>query len=264
VVFAELKQRQSAAWSAAPFEKLEGDIAVMHDDLVARLAPQAGERWLDVGCGPGAVAMRAARAGADVTGLDLAPGLIETARRRAAEEGLSIAYDVGDCEALPYEDASFDAVSSSVGVIFAVDHSTAARELARVIRPGGRLGISAWRPEGGFCALLELLAEYQPPPPEGVGNPFEWGSEDHVTELLGDSFELEFAEGDAPQKGESGEQVWRLLRENAGPPKLLYESLEPAQREELDRKVTAFYEGFRTNGGIHQPRPYLLVLGTRR
>ena len=264
MAFEELKQRQSVAWGAAPFEKLEGDIAIMHDDLVAHLGPQAGQRWLDVGCGPGAIAMRAARAGADVTGLDLAPGLIETARRRAAEEGLSIAYEVGDCEALPYADASFDVVSSSVGVIFALDHRAAGGELARVTRPRGKLGLSAWRPDQGVCAMFKLMAEFQPPPPDGIGSPFEWGREEHATELLGDAFELEFAEGDAPQLGESGEQLWQRMRENAGPAKALYASLEPARREELDRKAAAFYEEFRTDGGIHQPRPYLLILGTRR
>ena len=265
MAFEELKQRLSAAWSAAPFENLEPDIAVMHDDLVQRLAPRPGERWLDVGCGPGAVAMRAARAGADVTGLDLAPGLIETARRRAEEEGLSIAYDVGDAEALPYPDGSFDVVSSSVGVIFAPDHRAAASELARVVtRPAGRLGVSAWRPDQGICAMFKVMGEFQPPPPEGVGSPFDWGSEDYVIGLLGDAFDLEFAEGDAPHLGDSGEQVWERMRAYAGPAKMLHESLEPARREELARRMAEFWEGFRTNGGISQPRPYLLILGTRR
>jgi len=264
LAFEELKQRQGTAWSAAPFEQIEPEIAVMHDDLVRRLAPQPGERWLDVACGPGAVAMRAARAGADVTGLDLAPSLIETARRRAAEEGLAIRYDVGDVEGLPYGDASFDVVSSSVGVIFAPTHATAAAELARVTRPGGRLGISAWRPERGICAMFEVMSEFQPPPPEGAGSPFQWGSEEHVRGLLGDAFELEFAEGDAPQLGESGARIWERTRSFVGPAKLLHDSLEPERREELGRRMADFWEGFRVDGGIHQPRPYLIVLGTRR
>jgi SAM-dependent methyltransferase len=264
VAFDELKQRQAAAWSSAAFENLEPDIAGMHDDLVGRLAPKAGERWLDVGCGPGAVALRAARAGAEVTGLDLAPGLIETARRRAAEEGLSIRFDVGDAEALPYGDAEFDIVSSSVGVIFAPDHRAAAAELARVVRPGGRLGVTAWRPEAGVCAMLKIMADYQPPPPEGAGNPFEWGSETYVTDLLGGSFELEFSEGNAPQDAESGEAIWRRASEFAGPMKMTRESLDADRRAELDERMVAFFEQFRRNGGIHQSRPYLLIRGTRR
>jgi SAM-dependent methyltransferase len=264
VAFEELKERQSKAWSAAPFEHLEPDIAVMHDDLVGRLAPRPGERWLDVACGPGAVAMRAARAGADVTGIDIAPGLIEAARRRADEEGLSIRYDVGDAEALPYPDGAFDVASSSVGVIFAPDHRLAASQLARVTRSGGRLGVCAWRPDHGVCAMLQIIGEYQPPPPEGAGSPFEWGSEEHVRELLGEAFELRFADGDAPQVGESGAAIWERGRRFAGPLKATWESLEPERREELDERMVAFYEQFRRNGGIYQPRPYLLVLGTRR
>jgi 2-polyprenyl-3-methyl-5-hydroxy-6-metoxy-1,4-benzoquinol methylase len=119
MAFEELKQRQSVVWGSAPFERVAVEIAEIHGALVAELAPQAGETWLDVGTGTGAVAVRAARAGADVTGSDLAPVLIETAKRLAAEEGLDIEYEVGDAEQLPYGDGSFDIVSSSFGAILA-------------------------------------------------------------------------------------------------------------------------------------------------
>lgn len=264
MAFEELKRRSSEAWGSAPFENVEPDIAVVHDGLVERLGAQPGVRWLDVGCGPGAVALRAARAGAEVTGLDLAPGLLETARRRAAEEGLAIQFDVGDVEALPYADASYDVVSSSFGAIFALDHEAAASELARVTRPGGRLGLSAWRPDAAVCAMFQITADYQPPPPEGIGTPFQWGSEDYAAALLGGAFELEFVDGDAPLVKESAEAAWTEMRENVGPPKVLYESLDPERGEELHRRMVEYLERFRTNGGIHQSRPYLLILGTRR
>jgi SAM-dependent methyltransferase len=264
MAFEELKARQSAVWSSAPFENIEWTIEPMHEDLVRRLAPQPGERWLDVGCGPGAVAMRAARAGADVTGVDLAPGLIETAKRRAEQEGLEIDYLVGDAEALPVGDGSFDVVSSSVGAIFAPDHGAVARELARVTRPGGRLGLTSWRPDGGVPEFMRLLGQFGPPPPEGAGDPFEWGREQHAQELLEADFELEFFEGDAPQEGESAEAIWELTRDSVGPAKALYGSLEPERQEELRRAVVDFYDRYRTGNGIHQPRPYLLILGTRR
>src|SRR5439155_19454003 len=133
-------------WGSAPWERVAETLAPLHDHLVAALSPRAGERWLDLATGTGAVAIRAARAGAKVTGLDLAPRLVETARSWAADEGLDIRFDVGDCERLPYDDASFDVVASVVGVIFAPDHGAVARELARVCRPGGRLGRVAWLP----------------------------------------------------------------------------------------------------------------------
>ena len=264
MAFEDLKRRQSVVWGSGPFEQIEHVIADMHDLLVERLAPRTGERWLDVGCGTGAVAMRAARGGAEVTGLDLAPALIETARRRSEEEGLAVEYHVGDCEALLFGDASFDAVSSSVGVMFAPDHEASARELARVTRPGGRIGLTAWRPDAGVGDMFRLMAPFAPPPAPGAGSPFDWGREEHVKRLLGDAFELRFEEADSPQTGESGEEIWELFSTSYGPTKTLADSLEPERREELHRAWVDFCERYRTNGGIHQPRPYLLVLGTRR
>jgi SAM-dependent methyltransferase len=263
MAFEQLKERQRIAWGAAPFEKIEDSIAVMHDDLVRRLGPQPGEKWLDVGCGAGAVAMRAARAGANVTGLDLSEVMVETARRRAAEEGLAISYDVGDCEQLPYADASFDVVSSSVGVFLAPDHEAVARQLARVVEPGGRLGTTCWRPGGPVAKGMQLSARFQPPPPDGIPNPFDWGTEEHVRSLLGDSFELEFHDGDAPQTAESAEALWEYLLAGVGPMKLLFDSLDPDRREEFHRASVEMYEQGRRGDEIYQPRPYLLTLGRR-
>lgn len=262
--FDELKRRQAVAWGAAPFENVEPTIASMHDDLVAQLAPRPGERWLDLACGAGAIAFRAARAGADVTGLDLAPGLIEAARRRAREQGLDVEFEVGDCEALPYADGAFEVVSSSVGLILAPDQHAAAAELARVCRPGGRIGLTAWKPESGMGDFFELVSEFQPPMPEGAGEPLDWGKEEHAAHLLGDAFDLRFSEGDAPQLGESGQALWELFRENVGPTKLLYESLEPDRAEAFKEAVIGFFEQHRTNGGIRQERRYLVILGTRK
>jgi SAM-dependent methyltransferase len=264
VAFEELKRRQAAAWSAAPFENLEPEIAAMHDDLVRRLAPRPGERWLDVCCGPGAVAMRAARAGAEVTGVDLAPVLIDTAKRLAEEQGLEIGYEVGDCEQLRFADAAFDVVSSTCGIMFAPDHRATARELARVVASGGRIGLANWRPEGGVGEMFRMMAPFQPAPPAGAGNPFDWGREDHVGELLGDAFELEFEEHESVFRIDSGEAYWRLFSENYGPTKTLAESLDAERREDLHRTWVEFFEQrYRRAGEIAHVREYLLVLGTR-
>ena len=262
--FEQVKERMRVGWGAAPFENVEGSIAVMHDDLVRRLDPQPGERWLDVGCGAGAVAMRAARAGADVTGADLSEVMVETARRRAKEEGLDIAYEVGDAENLPYEDGSFDIVSSSVGLIFAPDHPAVARELARVVRSGGRLGITAWKADSRVVRGQQLAAKFLPPPPEGAGNPFEWGTEEHARELLGHAFELEFHDGDAPLEGESGEQLFDYMLSGVGPMRMLWGSLDEEQREQFRRESVALYEEDRAGDAIHSPGPYVVVLGRRR
>lgn len=264
MAFEELKQRQAQVWGSAPFERVAEDIAVLHEHLVAELAPQAGERWLDVGTGTGAVAARAARAGAHVTASDLAPALIETARRLAAKEGLEVEFEVADVEQLPYEDASFDIVSSAVGAMFAPDQERTAAELARVTRPGGRLGLVTWNPAGGVGDFFRLLAGYQPPPPEGVGNPLDWGREEHVRGLLGDVFELRFEHSDAPQVADSAEELWDVFVSSFGPLKTLYGSLDARRREELHADWIAFMERHRHDGRIEAPREYLLIVGIRR
>lgn len=233
-------------------------------EFIGWLALPDDLRWLDVGCGTGAVSMRAARAGADVTGVDLSEVMVETARRRAQEEGLAIAYEVGDAENLPCENASFDVLSSSVGLIFAPDHPAVARELARVVRPGGRLGLTAWKPESRVVRGQQLAAKYQPPPPEGAGNPFEWGSEEHVRGLLDGAFELEFHDGDAPLEGESGEALFDQMLSGVGPMRMLWESLDDEKREQFRRDSVALYEEDRTDDGVHSPGPYLLTIGRRR
>jgi SAM-dependent methyltransferase len=233
----------------------------VHDRLVAALEPKPGERWLDIGTGTGAVALRAARAGAEVTGVDLAPSLVETARRRAAEEGLDVRFEVGDAEALPVEDASFDVVSSSMGLIFAPDHAAAARELARVTRPGGRLGFTTWEPETGF---FPITVKYRPPLPEGAGDSEEWGHAEYVEQMLGDDFELTIEPDTMWFELESGEAAWELMTRSVGPFKMSSQTLEPDQLAEFHREFVEHLEAHRDDGGVRLPGKYLVVLGKRR
>jgi SAM-dependent methyltransferase len=264
MAFEELKQRQSMMWGNGPFERIAETATAAYDDLVARLQPQRGERWLDLACGTGAVALRAAKAGANVTGSDLAPALVERARELAAADGLEVEFEVADCEELPYGNADFDVVSSSFGVMFAPDHERGAKELGRVCRPGGRLGLTTWLPDGGVGRLLTALQPFQPPPPEGVGAPLAWGEPAYVEQLLGRDFDLQFFEGDVALDAASGEEVWQLFSTSFGPIKTLNETLEGSQREAFEREFIDFHESFRTNGGVHMPREYLLTLGHRR
>jgi SAM-dependent methyltransferase len=262
VAFEELKQRQSAMWGNGPYQRITETISDIHERVIERLAPRPGVQWLDLACGTGAVAERAAALGASVTGIDLAPALIETASARAAEQGLEIDYRVGDCEALDVPDASFDVVSSTLGIMFAPDHAATARELARVTRPGGRIGLACWTPTSGIADLFKLMSPFQPAPPPS--SPFDWGSETRVAELLGPAFDLHFERHDSPFVVPSGEAYWELFSTSYGPTKTLAEALGD-RREELHWAWVDFFEtNHRTNGQITHSREYLLVVGTRR
>jgi SAM-dependent methyltransferase len=255
------KQREAQVWGSAPWERIEHTLAPVHAHLLCVLPHDADVRFLDLATGTGAVAMRAARAGAKVTGIDLAPRLIETARRRARAEGLSVRFDVGDAEALPYPDASFDAVSSAMGIIFAPDHEAIARELARVCRPGGTIAFSAWRPGGGWTPVTRRYFE---PPALGEPDPLNWGDEARTRALLAESFELRFEDGDAPLTGEGGEAIWQLALSASGPFKTRVATLAHDSRERLHRDFVAYLDQHRRNGLVHVPAPYVLIVGTRR
>ena len=263
--FTQLKQMQSAAWSAGAFEEVAPTIQDMHVALVEALDPQPGERLLDVGCGAGNLAELAARAGADVTGLDLSPRLIGVAKERAEAEGLEIEYRVGDAENLDVEDASFEKVVSSVGMIFAPDHEAVAGELARVTKAGGRLAFSAWTPEGSIGEMFRTLAPFQPPPPPGAGTPLQWGQDEHLRELLGGAFELSVARRISRQEEESPEYAWEVFSTKFGPTKMLLDNLDPDRRVEFEQTMLGMMERrIQADGRFVDEREYLLVTGTRR
>jgi SAM-dependent methyltransferase len=188
--------------------------------------------------------------------------LIETAAERAAERGLEIDYRVGDCERLELDDASFDAVSSTCGIMFAPDHEAAARELARVTRPGGRIALANWTPTGGLGRMFKMMAPFMPAPPPS--SPFDWGDETRVRELLGESFELDISEHVSTVRLPSGEAFWELFSTSYGPTRTLAESLGD-RREELHEAWVDFFESnYRSNGEIAHTREYLLIVGERR
>jgi SAM-dependent methyltransferase len=260
-----LTERHAQVWSNGPFEKVADTISDLHTQLVELLAPQGGERWLDLGCGSGNVAELAARAGADVIGLDLSPRLIDVARERATAGGFDIEYVVGDAQKLPFADAAFDVVSSAVGIMFAPDQAKAAAELARVVRAGGRIGLASWTKEGDLGKLFAVMAPFQAPPPEGAGSPFSWGNEEFVAQLLGKDFELSFERRTNSFDIDSGDAYWELMRSSYGPTKSLVESLDPERAEELHRSWLEHCDGYRTpEGTMHQDREFLLVGGIRR
>jgi len=252
----------SEVWAnGATYERLAARFTPVHERLVELLGIRPGERVLDLATGTGAVALLAARAGADVTGLDLAEPMIAKARAAAEQAGLDVRFDLGNVEHLPYDDASFDVATSAFGFVFAPDHANVADELRRVMRSGGRLGFTAWKPNP---RLGELYRRFTHEPLEGR-EAYEWGREDHVEDMLAEQFELEFEDGTLWLEAESGEEIWELFSTSAPPVQALLRQLDESRAEEFHRAFVELYEGYRTpNDGVRAPRRYLLVLGTRR
>jgi ubiquinone/menaquinone biosynthesis C-methylase UbiE len=264
--FAELKQRQAAVWSKGRFEDCAGSLADMHTAVVEAIGPRSGQRWLDVACGAGHVAELAAGGGATVTGIDISPRLVQVAKERAAAGGFDIDYRLGDAEHLVgIDDASFDVVSSSVGVIFAPDQEQAAHELARVVRPGGRLVLTAWTREGSVAAFFEIGARFAPPPPPGAGGPLDWGDESRIRELLGESFDLTIERRFSRQESDSFEETWEQVSTRMGPVVMALENLPPGPRDEFVRLLREHLrKGLQPDGRLVDEREYFLVTGTRR
>jgi ubiquinone/menaquinone biosynthesis C-methylase UbiE len=179
-----VKRKQQATWASGDYSAVGALIPIISEDLCDAADLRAGSRVLDVAGGSGNTALAAARMFCDVVSLDYVPSLLERGRERAAAEQLPVRFVEGDAEALPFEDASFDAVISVVGVMFAPDHERAASELVRVCRPGGTIALASWTPRGFIGGLLRTVGKHVPPP-AGVRPPTLWGDEDHLRGLLG-------------------------------------------------------------------------------
>lgn len=179
----QLKQRMRGTWMSGDFGQIARYSAKGAEEFVGRLGISSGMRVLDVACGTGNLAIPAARKGAQVTGVDIAPNLVEQACQRAAGEGLQATFEEGDAEQLPYPDAQFDLVMSMFGAMFAPRPERVASELARVCRPGGTIAMANWTPQGFVGKMFSLTSRYVPPP-EGIPAPVLWGSERVARERL--------------------------------------------------------------------------------
>jgi SAM-dependent methyltransferase len=248
------------AWDEGTYDRLAGVATPARDDLLARLEPQSGERWLVIETGSSATALNAARAGADVTTIDRHAVLAERVAADAEEEGLSLRADVGSADRLPYDGASFDVLASDFGLIVAPDHAGVSGELARVARPGGRLGFTAWKPD---TKLAELYRRFTDEPLDGR-EASEWGREEHVEQMLVEDFELEFHDGSLWIDASSGEELWELMSTTAPPVTALLAKLDRAAAEEFHRAFVELYEGYRKGDRVCAPRRYLVTLGRRR
>jgi SAM-dependent methyltransferase len=192
---AELKARHRKMWASGDYPGMvETFLLPLGPILVEACEIGPGMKVLDVAAGTGNASLPAAKAGADVTASDLTPELLDAGRARAEAEGLTLQWAQADAEHLPFEDASFDVVMSSIGAMFAPRHQDVADELVRVCRPGGTIGLLSWTPEGMIGALFRTMGPFAPPPPPGAQPPPLWGSEEHQKELFGDRVQVRVSE----------------------------------------------------------------------
>jgi ubiquinone/menaquinone biosynthesis C-methylase UbiE len=232
-----VKQRQQQAWASGDFSTVAARIVLVAEQLCDTADLHAGWRVLDVATGSGNAAIAAARLGCTAVGVDYVPALLERGRERAAAEGLEVELLEGDAEALPFADASFDAVTSVFGSMFAPDHARAAAELLRVTRPGGTIALAAWTPDG-FIGQLFRATSAHVPPPAGVQSPLLWGTEAHLGELFGDALSsLEVAERTFTWRFESAEQFVDFFRRFYGPTLKAFAALEADAQAALERDL---------------------------
>jgi SAM-dependent methyltransferase len=183
---AQVKERHRTMWASGDYPSMvETFLLPLGPRLVEAAGIEPGMRVLDVAAGTGNASIPAARTGAAVTASDLTPELLEAGCRRAEAEGLELDWVTGDAEDLPFDDASFDVVISSIGAMFAPRHQAVADELVRVCRPGGTIALLSWTPEGMLGHLFKTMGPFAPPPPPGAQPPPLWGSEEHLSELFG-------------------------------------------------------------------------------
>ncbi|MET9391520.1 methyltransferase domain-containing protein [Streptomyces sp. NPDC006624] len=239
-----LKAKHRAMWAQGDYPSLAAEVIPhLGAVLVEACGVRPGQRVLDVAAGSGNAAVPAALAGADVVASDLTPELFEAGRRVAENQGVRIAWEEADAEALPFGDAEFDTVLSCVGVMFAPHHRRAADELVRVCRPGGTVGLLNWTPQGFIGRMFATMKPYAPPPPPGAQPPPLWGDEEHVRALLGDRVTDVRAERRTVRvdRFESPEAFRDYFKERYGPTITVYNNLagEPARAAALDRDLAA-------------------------
>lgn len=266
VDYEAIKQVQQRIWSAGDFALVASKGVLAAEQLCETLDVKPGERILDVACGSGNATLAAARRSWDeVVGLDYVPELLEHARARADVERLEVQLVEGDAEQLPFEDASFDVVISVFGVMFAPDQQRAAAELSRVCRPGGRIGLASWTPEGMVGRLMRAIGQRVPSPP-GIAPPVLWGVEEHLRRLLGDNASsLSAVKREATFRFRSAAHWLEFFRTNFGPVKAAAELLDDPAREALASEMGSIVERCNRAGerALVAPAEYLEAVAIR-
>ncbi len=265
VDLAAVKDKQHAAWSAGDYAVVGTTLQIVGESLCEALDLRPGERVLDVAAGNGNATLAAARRWTDVTSTDYVPALLERGRARASAEGLPVQFEQADAESLPYADASFDAVLSTFGVMFTPNQEKAASEMARVCKPGGRIGLANWTPLSVIGELFKLMGQYLPPAP-GVRSPALWGTEERLRELFGNRLHaMAIGRKHFVFRYRSASHWLEVFRTFYGPMQKAFGALDAAKQDALAADLIGLVERFNraTDGSLVAPGEYLEVVITR-
>ena len=260
-----IKARQQAAWASGDFAVVGVTLQIVGETLAEAADVRAGERVIDIAAGNGNATLAAARRFAKVVSTDYVPSLLEKGRARAVAEGLAVDFREADAEALPFADASFDLALSTFGIMFAPDHARAAAEMRRVVRPGGRIAMANWTPDGLIGQLFRVMGRHIPPP-AGLASPMLWGVEDHLRQLFGADMAQARIERRMFNFRYASSAHWlQVFRDYYGPLNKAFAALDPGAGDALARDLLALIEQFNTagSGSLVAPAEYLEVVLTR-
>ena len=260
-----IKQRQQSTWASGDFAVIGVTLQIVGETLAEAADVRAGERVLDVAAGNGNATLAAARRFAVVTSTDYVADLLEKGRARAAAEGLHVTFEHADAEDLPFSDGIFDVVLSTFGAMFTPDHARPAREMLRVVRSGGRIGLANWTPDGFIGKLFKVVGSYIPAPP-GLMSPALWGTEPHIVELFGaESEDIRTARKIFHFRYRSAAHWLQMFRDFYGPTHKAFAVLDPSGQKALAKDITALLDECNIAGpdSLVVPGEYLEVVITR-
>jgi len=261
-----VKTRQQGAWSSGDYATVGTTLQIVGETLCEALDLRAGQKVLDVAAGNGNVTLAAARRWCEVVSTDYVPALLERGRERAAAERLAIEFREADAEALPFADASFDAVVSTFGVMFTADQDKAAAELVRVCKPGGKIGLANWTPDGFIGQLFKTIGKYMPPP-AGVKSPALWGTGARITEFFGaQASSIQLEQRDFVFRYRSAQHWLDVFKSYYGPLLKTFGALDPETRTALTDDLLELIKRFNRSGDktMVVPSEYLEVVVTRQ
>jgi ubiquinone/menaquinone biosynthesis C-methylase UbiE len=263
--FAAIKAKQQSAWSSGDYSVVGVTLQIVGEELCEALDVRAGQRLLDVAAGNGNCSLAAARRFCEVTSTDYVQDLLRRGEQRATAEGLPMKFQLADAEALPFDDDAFDVVVSSFGVMFAPNQDSAAAELLRVCRTGGKIGLANWTPDSFIGQLFRTLGAYIPPA-AGLMSPALWGDRARISELFAGAADIAIAERHFVFRYRSAAHWIELWRSIYGPLQKAFDSLDATKQSALANELTALIESMNAadDGTMVVPSKYLEIVATKR